>query len=486
MSRLHIGLLAALGLAAAGTTTWGALTFMPRQPSSQPSLAASVTTATVTRQTISNQQQETGIIGYSGSYAVVNQYSPPPSAASLAQAQDAVRAARQAVSDTQAQNAFTEQQDANTVAADTALLQVDQAQLSRDQQAHNTQAAAADQQKVGQDQAKLSQDQARQQSDLLADTSHLHQAQATLQSAQDQLNLDTQPGGGGRAGGSGGGGGGGPAIYTSLPGVGQTVSRGQTLYSIDGRPIPLLYGGTPIGRQLTAGVSGPDVQELEANLVALDYGSGLAADGNFTQADAAAVRRWQAALGAPQTGVVDPGDAVFLPGPLLVSQVKVNVGASAGTGAEIIVGTSTVPVVTINLDARDQTVAKVGESVDVQMPTGREVKGSISGVGTVATTSGQGSSQTTTIPVTVTLADNAAASRLDGASVIVNLNSETHTNVLTVPITALLAVPGGGYAVETAHTHRRIPVQTGIFSSSQVEVSGPGLSEGLEVESPSL
>jgi len=485
VNRIRIGLLAALALAVGGAAVWGALTFVPRQPSSPPSLAASVTTATVTRQTISNQQQETGTIGYSASYAVVNQYSPPPSVASLAQAQDAVNAAQQALSDTQAQNAFTEQQDANAVAADTSQLQADQAQLTSDQQAHNTQAVNADQQKVSQDQAKLGQDQSKQQSDLLADATHLHQAQATVRSAQDQLNLTLQPGGGG--GGSGGGGGGTPAIYTSLPAVGQTVSRGQTLYSVNGRPIPLLYGGTPIGRQLTVGVSGPDVQELQSNLNALGYGSGLATDGSFTQADAAAVKRWQAALGAAQTGVVNPGDAVVLPAPLLVSQVKVAAGASAQTGTEIIDGTSTTPVVTIALDARDQTLAKVGEAVDVQLPSGQDVKGTITAVGTVATTSGQGSSQTTTIPVTVTLADNGAASKLDGASVTVNLNSETHTNVLTVPIAALLAVPGGGYAVETAdRSHRRIPVQTGIFSSSRVEVSGQGLSEGLQVESPSL
>jgi multidrug efflux pump subunit AcrA (membrane-fusion protein) len=459
VNRFRIGVLAALALAAGGAVMWGALTLVPRQPSSPPSLAASVTTATVTRQTISNQQQETGTIGYSAGYAVVNQYSPPPSAADLAQAQDAVNAAQQALSDTEAQNAFTERQDANAVAAD----------------------------KAGQDQSKLAQDQAKQQADKLADTAKLHQAQATLQSAQDQLNLKLQPGGGGGGGGGAGSAGGAPAIYTSLPAVGQTVSRGQTLYSINDRPVPLFYGSTPIGRQLTVGVSGADVQELEANLVALGYGDGLAADGNFTQADTGAVKRWQAALGAPQTGVVNPGDAVVLPVPLLVSQVKVAAGASAQTGAEIIDGTSTTPVVTVALDARDQTLARAGETVDVQLPNNQDVKGTITSVGTVATTSGQGSSQTTTIPVTITLADGNAASKLDGASVNVELNSETHPNVLTVPITALVAMPGGGYAVETAdRSHRRIPVQTGIFSNSQVEVSGQGLYEGLKVESPSL
>jgi multidrug efflux pump subunit AcrA (membrane-fusion protein) len=452
-----MGLLAALTVAAAGAATWGALTLAPRRPAGPPSLAATVTTAVVTRETISDQRQEPGTIGYSASFAVVNQYSPPPSAAQVARDQDQVRAAQQALADIQAQNALTEQQDAAAVAGDS-----------------------------GPNQSKLAQDQSRQASDLLADAARLHQAQAALRTAQDQYRLDTQPGGAGGGGGSGGGGGA-PAIYTSLPTVGQTVSRGQTLYSVAGRPIPLLYGGTPIGRQLTAGVSGADVQELEANLIALGYGAGLAADGSFTGADTAAVERWQAVLGVAQTGVVNPGDAVLLPDSLLVSQVKVVAGASAQTGAEIIDGTSTTPVVTINLDARDRTLARIGEGVDVQLPGDQRVKGTITAVGTVATTSGHGSSQTTTVPVTVTLADGSAAGALDGASVTVSVASETHQNVLTVPITALLAVPGGGYAVETADAaHRRIDVQTGIFSDSRVEVSGPRLVEGMKVESPSL
>jgi Putative peptidoglycan binding domain len=457
ISRFRIGLLAGLVVAVGGAATWGALTFAPRRPAGPPSLAATVTTAVVTRQTISDQQQETGTIGFSASYAVVNQYAPPPSAAQLARDQDQIRAAQQAVADVQAQNALTELQDAAAVVADT-----------------------------GPSQPKLAQDQARQASDLVADAARLHAAQAALRSAQDQYDLDTQPGGSG-GGGGGSGSGGSAAVYTSLPASGQTVSRGQTLYAVAGRPIPLLYGGTPIGRRLGVGVSGADVQELEANLIALGYGAGLTADGSFTGADTAAVDRWQAALGVPRTGVVNQGEAVVLPDSLLVAQVKVVAGASAQTGAEIIDCTSTTPVVTVNLDARDRTLARDGESVDVQLPGDQHVKGTIAAVGTVATTSGQGSSQTTTVPVTVTLADDTAAGQLDGAAVTVSIASQTHQNVLTVPITTLLAVPGGGYAVEVAGgTHRRIVVQTGIFSDSRVEVSGNGLVEGMRVESPSL
>jgi peptidoglycan hydrolase-like protein with peptidoglycan-binding domain len=256
---------------------------------------------------------------------------------------------------------------------------------------------------------------------------------------------------------------------------------------VNGRPIPLLYGSTPLTRQLTTGVSGDDVRELENNLIALGYGSGVAADGSFTDADAAAVKRWQAALGVAQTGVVNPGEAVVLPGPLRVSVVKVQVGASATTGADVIDGTSPDHVVTVNLDARQQTLVQVGAAVSVALPNGSSVKGTITDVGTVATTTGQGAQQTTTIPVTITLADNSVAGKLDGATVTVNVTRASHQNVLAVPVTALIALPDGGYAIETADSHhRRIPVQTGLFSNGMVEVSGPGVAEGLTVVAPSL
>jgi Putative peptidoglycan binding domain len=485
MKRIRTKLMAGLAVAAGGAALIGVVTHAPRSASAAPSLDAAVNTATVTRQTISEQDQVNGTIGYAGSYSVLNLYAPSPSAATVAQAQHQVDAARQSLADTQASIDFTNQQDAAAVSAD-------QSQLTQDQQKYNsdgcpgnstTTKCGQDQQAINSDQAKLAQDQAKQQSDQIANQSKLHQAQQNLTSAQDSYNQKVQPGGGGGSGGGGGG----TGVYTALPSSGQTVNRGQTLYAVNGRPIPLFFGGTPLARQLTVGVSGDDVKELEDNLIALGYGDGLIADGNFSQADATAVKRWQAALGVTHTGVVNPGEAVFLAGRLRVSQVKVATGASAQAGQEIIDGTSPDHVVSVNLDARKQTIAQVGAAVDVTLPNGSRVKGTITDVGTVATTSGTGAQQQTNIPVTVTLSDNAAAGKLDGATVTVYITRNTRKNVLTVPITALLALQTGGYAVETAGgRHRRIPVQTGIFSNGQVEISGPGIGEGLRVLAPSV
>ena len=58
---------------------------------------------------------------------------------------------------------------------------------------------------------------------------------------------------------------------TSLPAVGQVVTQGQVLYQVSGAPVVLLYGSTPAYRALSEGMTGADVDELNADLVALGY-----------------------------------------------------------------------------------------------------------------------------------------------------------------------------------------------------------------------
>ena len=64
----------------------------------------------------------------------------------------------------------------------------------------------------------------------------------------------------------------------------------------------------------------------------------------------------------------------------------------------------------------------------------------------------------------------------------VNFVQQKAANVLSVPVTALLATRGGGYAVQEAGLpHRLLAVTTGLFTSGYVEVSGPGIHAGLQV-----
>jgi hypothetical protein len=100
---------------------------------------------------------------------------------------------------------------------------------------------------------------------------------------------------------------------------------------------------------------------------------------------------------------------------------------------------------------------------------------------------GAGAGQAT-VPVTVGLADPRAAADLDQAPVQVAIATETSRDVLAAPITALLAEPGGGYAVALVEGggRRLVRVETGLFDETTglVEVAGQGLAEGATVEVP--
>ncbi|MEA2685839.1 MAG: hypothetical protein QOE93_1034 [Actinomycetota bacterium] len=277
---------------------------------------------------------------------------------------------------------------------------------------------------------------------------------------------------------------------TALPALGTVVERGQTLYSVANRPVPLLYGDLPAWRRLAEDVDGDDTLQLEQNLVALGHAteSEMLVDGKFTAATTTAVKRWQKAMGVDQTGVIEMGQALFLPGAIRVADVKAQVGGQAPPGAEVLSGTSTSRVVKVDLDATRQSLVAVGDKVDIELPNGQSTPGTIAAVGTVARTQGQGQSATRVIEVTVTPDDASATGSLDQAPVKVGITSDHREGVLAVPVNALLALSEGGYGVRvmdgSSATGRIVAVETGLFSRGLVEVSGGGLAEGDAVEVP--
>ncbi|MDQ4070949.1 MAG: peptidoglycan-binding protein [Actinomycetota bacterium] len=292
---------------------------------------------------------------------------------------------------------------------------------------------------------------------------------------------------------------------TWLAPEGSTVKRGETLYRVDENPVVLLYGEVPAYRRMARGMDdGPDVAQLEANLKALGYADGLidTPDNHFDAATEAAVKRWEHALGVTQDGAVELGEVVFRPGEQRVGTHQLAIGADARPGQDVMETTGRNRVVTVDLDARKQSVARVGEKVEIELPTGRVVSGTVADVGKVAKTSsgpgsgtggaggsgsGSGSNTKPTVAVTIAVDDQQASGDLEGAPVKVRITRSSKEGVLAVPVNALLALPDGGYGVEVDQNGARriVKVETGLFSSGYVEVSGDGISEGLQVVVPS-
>src|SRR5215472_5375569 len=97
-------------------------------------------------------------------------------------------------------------------------------------------------------------------------------------------------------------GGAGPGTITWLPGVGRTVYQGQRIYAVSGTPVVLLYGTVPAYRDLSEGMTGADVRQLNTGLVKLGYATptalGPRQGWNYYSVETAhAVEQLQAELG---------------------------------------------------------------------------------------------------------------------------------------------------------------------------------------------
>ncbi|MGH2936212.1 MAG: peptidoglycan-binding protein [Gaiellaceae bacterium] len=414
---------------------------------------------TVVRRDLSEQTQVSATLGYADPSIL----SVPGGAAPalVQQAQEAVTSAASTLaSDQRALDRATA-----SLSADTRTVSVDcrggNAAESTSPCATDAQAVAADHQNVTGAQDKVD-----------ADERALASAQAAL--AQSQGTAATY---------------GQNAVYTMLPKAGQVVRRNESLYAIGGLPAVLLYGNVPASRAFMPGMTpGRDVNELNWNLHTLGYGT--PAGDAYTSETAAAVERFQQAHGMPATGELLLGSVVFAPGAVRVTAVTPTLGAAVQPGALLGV-TSTRRVVTIALDAAAQTSVKVGDAVVITLPDNSTTTGRVSFVGTVATTpsdNGNGSSSPT-IEVDVAPDHPSATGRLDQASVDVSITSSTVRNVLAVPVNALVALAGGGYAVEVAEpagVHQLVAVSVGLVDDADgyVQVSGSGLSAGQHVVVP--
>jgi peptidoglycan hydrolase-like protein with peptidoglycan-binding domain len=281
----------------------------------------------------------------------------------------------------------------------------------------------------------------------------------------------------------------GSGTVTSLPRAGSVVSRGQALYRLDGDPIVLMYGSTPAYRALRSGVSdGADVRELEQNLAALGFDPGTV-DDTFSSTTAAAISDWQESLGLDQTGAVELGRVVFLPGPRRIGEHKTTVGSVLGSGSEVLDTSSTKRVVSVELEAGLQELAHEGERVEVELPGGGFARGHITKVGRVARevegdSADPGAEPQLVIDVTIELRRKRGLGNLDETPVSVGLAQETRRDALAVPVTALVARQGGGYGLELAGNRRILPVEAGLFADGYVEVSGGAIREGTRVVVP--
>ena len=283
--------------------------------------------------------------------------------------------------------------------------------------------------------------------------------------------------------------------YTRLPNSGDQVACGGVLYRVNDHPVLLLCGSTPAYRSLSKGDSGPDVTELNANLVHLGYASGRQIEpssGRFSAATASALEKLQSRPGEHPTGSLGLGQAVFLPESLRIVTVEGQLGGSARPGATVLHASSSTLEVQVALDPAQQGEVKPGQHAQITLPGNESVTGRVDRLGRVAQvpTGQNNNAGGATIPAYISLDHPDQVRGLDQAPVQVNITTRGVENALSVPVTAIVGKAGGGFAVEVVRPRGRrelVAVKLGQFDTvdGRVQVVQGDLRQGDYVVVPS-
>ncbi|WP_261568872.1 efflux RND transporter periplasmic adaptor subunit [Frankia gtarii] len=262
---------------------------------------------------------------------------------------------------------------------------------------------------------------------------------------------------------------------TSLPQVGDELGSGTVLMRVDDRPVLLLAGKIPAWRDLGPGVDdGDDVLELEQALLTLGHATASATfpDRHWGTATTRAVEELQAATGAVVDGRFSLGEVIFVAGNIHIAKLGAHLGGPSGPDQAVVTVSSTARTVLVDLDPLDRDLVVHGAPVQVELPGGERVPGTISSVTTSLETNAD-NKQVFKVKIALTTPD--AGQGLDLAPVTVHYSSVVAKHVLAVPAAAIIGIPGGRYAVQVVNadgTRRRATVTPGAWGDGYVQVAG--------------
>ena len=273
---------------------------------------------------------------------------------------------------------------------------------------------------------------------------------------------------------------------TAVASEGDVLDHGDTMFTVEGDPVTLFVTDVPFYRTLDLGSTGNDVRVLEASLkeFGFDADGDLTIDGVFDEATKTALVAWQRSINAPVDGVLNIGEVMVTEDPIRIAEAHISIGSTVKQGTVIFTPSTSTSVVSVRLPADDQELLVLGDPVNVIMPNGDDEAATVTSVGTVAIRSQE---YGTYFEVEITLAQQGAATGLDEAPVDVEAINDRAENVLAVPVTALLALAEGGYAVEVDAgngTTSLVGVEVGMYADGSVEIISDDLEAGTRVVVP--
>jgi peptidoglycan hydrolase-like protein with peptidoglycan-binding domain len=265
-------------------------------------------------------------------------------------------------------------------------------------------------------------------------------------------------------------------VITWLPAVGHTIARGHQIFRVNDAPITLFYGDMPLYRSLSGpdyvdptAQTGHDVSIVAANLAALGFYRGTKAHARFDGSLVRAVKAWQRSLGRAPTGEISPSSVRVAGGSLRVAGLAAQPGDDASEN--VLSATTTTRIITLNVPNGTDGAVQLGDAVNMTLADGTKVSGAVSSIGAPASSDQQQAGSEPTVPVTVDVPAQTALVNVPLGPITADIVLASKKGVTYVPIAALLALSGGGYALQRPNG-TLVAVTLGMVTDGDVEVSG--------------
>jgi len=242
---------------------------------------------------------------------------------------------------------------------------------------------------------------------------------------------------------------------TALPTPGQVINPGDVLYETDSTPVFTAPGAIAPWRTMSADTTGPDVEQLEAYLVAGGWADGdvVVIDTEWTAETTAAIEVWQEATEQAVTGEVALGDIWFINSPILVTNVHATEGVLLSDGDAAFSYTSDRRTIQTSVAELPAGLLDAADLV-VRLPDRSLVPAQVQSI--------QGSDNGFDLVATADLPDDIAT--VDGVEVTLVWTVNELTNALTLPPEAVRRTDSGTYVVDV--------LESDVVRTTEVEVLG--------------
>ena len=187
---------------------------------------------------------------------------------------------------------------------------------------------------------------------------------------------------------------------TRLPSEGTRLDQGDTALEIDGDPVVLFFGDRPMWRTLAlpfdgSDLTGPDVLQLEQNLIDLGYPKLRddeeelpdvgAPDTSLDEGTVRLIEDWRADLGLADGGHVEMGRILYLDSSVRVARHLTSVSAFVVPGAPVLEVSAAEQEIFLQLDVDRRDLVEVGTPVRVTLPDDVVATATVTKIGSVVT-----------------------------------------------------------------------------------------------------